>query len=254
MENSLFDKIALMKEDYWMVYAKRSYVRPFLGEKRGQDILDAGCGTGFMLPYLARWGKVVGLDSSAYALSLARQGMANPGRPDSGRVSLVEADLSKIPFPDSRFDVVLACEVLYHRAVEDDERALRECARVLKKGGRLIVIDSAFKFLKASYDDEAHAARRYSLGEMSEKLARTGLEVRKASYIYFFIFPAVVVIRFFRKVLGLGFKESEHIFKMNRILNGAMRLLIWVESHVAGIAGLPFGTSVFCVGVKGRAI
>ena len=243
MERSLFDKLASLDERHWMVYAKKAFTAPYLGSRGGKRILDAGCGTGPMLRFFSGWGEVVGLDASAYALEHAR-------RSSAGAATLVEADVSKIPFPDRHFDVVTLYDVLYHRAVKDDENVLKECSRVLKDGGRLVIVDSAFKFLRTSYDDEAHVARRYTLAEMKEKLAKSGLKVKKASYIFFFVFPAVAALRFIHNALKVKVRESDHMFKVNALTNSLMRSLIWVESLAVRAAGLPFGTSLFCVGVK----
>lgn len=244
MERSLFDKLASLDDRHWMIYAKKVFTEPYLGRRGGKRILDAGCGTGSMLGYFSGWGEAVGLDSSSYALSLAKR---SAGDAD---VTLVEADAAKIPFPDGHFDVVTLYDVLYHRAVKDEASVLKECVRVLKNGGRLIVVDSAFKFLRTSYDDEAHVARRYTLTEMRGKITKSGLKVRKSSYIFFFLFPVVAVLRYFHNVLNIRVKESDHMFRTNFATNSIMRSVMWLESAIVRFASLPCGTSLFCVGVK----
>jgi ubiquinone/menaquinone biosynthesis C-methylase UbiE len=245
MERSLFDKLAALDRRHWMVYAKELFAAPYIGPREDARILDAGCGTGPMLAFFAEAGSVVGMDSSRYALSLARA-----GAPAGKAVTFVECDVARMPFPDGHFDAVALFDVLYHRAVEDDEDVIRECCRVLRRGGRLMVIDSAFKFLKTSYDEEAHVARRYRLAEMKRKFAKAGLRVKKASYIFFFIFPAVAAIRFLHNALRIRVKESEHMFRIDPLSNAVMRFVMRVEALMFRVADLPWGTSLFCVGVK----
>lgn len=94
--------------------------------KFGEKVLDAGCGSG----RLASWSQadVTGLDFSDSVLRFA-----------AGRCrKLVQANLCEgVPFSDGTFEAVVSLNVLY--AVPDPESALREMARVLKPGGRLIL-------------------------------------------------------------------------------------------------------------------
>lgn len=244
MEEKLFDKLALLDRRHWMVYGKELFLKPYLSGKEDRKILDAGCGTGTMLEFLSEYGTVTGLDSSSYALRLAARLGKEKG------VELKEGDVSAMPFPDGTFDVVTLLDVLYHRAVKDDDIVVKECARVLKKGGILIVIDSAFKFLKTTYDDEAHVARRYELKKMKEKLEHEGFLIKKASHIFFFIFPAVAVVRFINNSLKIRIKESDHMFKAGPFTNFIFRALMSLEAALLRVLDLPWGTSIFIVGTK----
>lgn len=98
---------------------------------QGWRVLDAGCGAGPGLRVFSRWAnRVLGLDRSFYALQRARQAV-----PEAG---LVQADLTAgLPFADGCFDGVLLGDVLEH--VDQGERLLSECRRVLRPGGVLLV-------------------------------------------------------------------------------------------------------------------
>jgi SAM-dependent methyltransferase len=96
------------------------------------ECLDLGCGTGLHFATLLELGwRVTGVDVSVDQLRVAA------GRGD-GRVELVRADAAVLPFEDGRFDAVAA--VFVHTDFEDYEAALRESARVLRPGGRLVHI------------------------------------------------------------------------------------------------------------------
>ena len=102
-------------------------------------LLDIGTGTGRMLELLApRIIAGIGVDASRSMLALARARLSRPGL-DHCLVRL--ADMYRLPLPDAGFDHVVLQMVLHY--AEDPEAALREAVRVLKPGGKLVIIDLA---------------------------------------------------------------------------------------------------------------
>ncbi|MGE3510617.1 MAG: ArsR/SmtB family transcription factor [Vicinamibacterales bacterium] len=96
---------------------------------------DLGCGTGeaaaTLSPFVAR---VIAVDASTEMLRAASQ------RVDGAtNVELRRGELELLPIDDARLDIALLTLVLHH--VADPARALREVARVLKPGGRLVIVD-----------------------------------------------------------------------------------------------------------------
>jgi ubiquinone/menaquinone biosynthesis C-methylase UbiE len=119
---------------------------PWRGDER---VLDAGCGHGLFLLGAAKHlcsGRVIGID-----LWSARDQAAN--HPEAtwrnaeledvtGLVELATGDVRRLPFADESFDVVLSSWVLHNiRTAEGREQAVRETARVLKPGGRVVILD-----------------------------------------------------------------------------------------------------------------
>jgi glycosyltransferase involved in cell wall biosynthesis/2-polyprenyl-3-methyl-5-hydroxy-6-metoxy-1,4-benzoquinol methylase len=101
----------------------------------GDDVLEVGCGTGYLSLELARRGRdVTGIDVSAVAVDIARRHAA--GTPARFEV----ASAVELPFPDSSFDVVFSVEVMEHLHPSDARAHLSEAARVLRRGGRYWVL------------------------------------------------------------------------------------------------------------------
>ena len=109
-----------------------------LPDKLGR-LLDIGTGTGQLLELLApRVTTGIGLDASRAMLALAR---ARLSRPDLTHCSVRLGDMYRLPMPDGAFDHVVLQMVLHY--AEDPQAALAEAIRVLRPGGRLVVIDLA---------------------------------------------------------------------------------------------------------------
>ena len=107
-------------------------------------ILDVGCGGGRTLQKLAAMapeGKVHGVDYAAGSVGAARA--TNAQLIEAGRVTIERASVSKLPFPDSKFDLVTAVETQYYWP--DLVNDMREIRRVLKPGGTLLVIAESYK-------------------------------------------------------------------------------------------------------------
>jgi SAM-dependent methyltransferase len=111
-------------------YALHEY-RDFKGKK----VLDVGSGNGYVLSkYAAEGAEVFGIDITEAGINLCRKRFEYLGLNGDFRV----ADAQEIPFPDKTFDCVCSMGVLHH--VPNTQKALDEIYRVLKPGGRLIVM------------------------------------------------------------------------------------------------------------------
>jgi ubiquinone/menaquinone biosynthesis C-methylase UbiE len=107
----------------------------------GERVLEVGCGTGeIAMRAKARTGatgSVAGIDPSAEMIAVARQKAARANLDIDYRVASVEA----LPFADATFDVVLSSLMMHHLPKDLKPRALAEIRRVLKPGGRLLIVD-----------------------------------------------------------------------------------------------------------------
>jgi ubiquinone/menaquinone biosynthesis C-methylase UbiE len=107
---------------------------------RPVDALDVGCGTGFLALLLAELGhRVVGVDGADEMLDLAASKAAVRGV----SMSLQWADAEWLPFADAAFDLVVERHVLW--TLPDPVGALAGWSRVLRPGGRLVLVEGAWR-------------------------------------------------------------------------------------------------------------
>jgi SAM-dependent methyltransferase len=149
-----YSKVAKIRERVRLVDAA--------GLRDGEAVLDIGCGRGLLLVEAARrvpTGLAVGVD----IWSAVDQSGNTPAAPrENARLEGVAAlavstaDARGLPFPAGRFDAVVSQFVLHNiRRAEDRRRAVREIDRVLRPGGRLVLLDLA---RTGEYVAELHAA------------------------------------------------------------------------------------------------
>lgn len=114
---------------------------PFMELRRGDRVLDLGCGTGWASRRLARivtTGEVVGIDVSDEMLRRAEQASAG-----IGNVRYVWGSAESIPAADNYFNKVLSVESFYYYA--DQGRALDELHRVMAPGSKLFILINLYK-------------------------------------------------------------------------------------------------------------
>ena len=123
-----------------------------LGQEPVGDLLDIGTGTGRMLELLAdRVETGTGIDLSREMLAVARARLERAGL---SHCSLRQGDMYQLPWPEESFDAVTIHQVLHY--AEDPAQAVAEAARVLRPGGRVVIVDFAPHDLAGLRDEHAH--------------------------------------------------------------------------------------------------
>ncbi len=134
-------------------------------------MLDIGTGTGQMLELLApRISGGLGIDASRAMLALARARLARPGL-DHCAVRL--ADMYRLPLADAEFDLVMLQMVLHY--AEDPSAVLAEAVRVLRPGGRLVVVDLAAHDRASAISHLAHRWPGFTVAALHEIFISAGL-------------------------------------------------------------------------------
>jgi demethylmenaquinone methyltransferase/2-methoxy-6-polyprenyl-1,4-benzoquinol methylase/ArsR family transcriptional regulator len=142
-----------------------------LGDQRVGSLLDLGAGTGRMLELLAPLAdRAIGVDLSPAMLSLARARIAESGLRN---VLLRQGDIYALPVERDAYDLVVIHQVLHF--LDDPARALREAARTLRPGGRLIVVDFAAHEEEYLREEFAHRRLGFSAEEIASFLSEAGL-------------------------------------------------------------------------------
>lgn len=128
---------SLWRDEAW----RRTAVR-MAGVKPGERVLDMACGTGDLTQAFARMTEasdIVGGDFTPEMLDLARHKRKRLPEALKGRIEYLQADAMALPFGDAEFDVLSIAFGI--RNVQRPEAALAEFYRVLKPGGRLVILE-----------------------------------------------------------------------------------------------------------------
>lgn len=111
--------------------------------RQGDLVLDVACGTGDLTQAFARSpaARVTGLDFTREMLDHAERKRAALAPALAGKIDYIEGDAMALPFPDASFDIVSIAFGI--RNVAEPARAVGEFARVLRPGGRLVILEFA---------------------------------------------------------------------------------------------------------------
>ncbi|MBB5520158.1 ArsR/SmtB family transcription factor [Amphiplicatus metriothermophilus] len=150
-----------------------SRMRALIGDDPVELFVDLGTGTGRMLTLFAdRYESAVGYDLSREMLAVAR---ANLERAGVAHAQVRHGDLFSVPLDSASADLVCLHQVLHYLA--EPGAAVKEAARLLKPGGRLIISDFAPHQLEFLRDDHAHRRLGFSDEEVKGWCRASSLEL-----------------------------------------------------------------------------
>jgi len=243
MEPSEYHAIHRVEDHHWWYTGMRAITTALLEsiypDRRDLRILDAGCGTGGAMTYLARFGHVTGCDVSALALELGRT---------RGLASLGQASVTALPFAPASFDLVTSFDVLYHRAVGDPRVALRQFRRVLRPGGRVLLRLPALDWLRGGHDVVIHTARRFTTGGVAEALGDAGFAVERLTYANSLLFPLAVARRLLDRVTPGELPARSDVTRHPAWLDTLLRQPLALEARWLRRRRLAWGLTVVAVG------
>lgn len=235
-----------VEDTYWWYQGMRDI---FLSVLDGQyeasgnlRILDAGCGTGAMLGYLGRYGRVIGSDVSSEAMRFCTLR-------DVEGCNLTQSSLVALPFSEEAFDLITSFDVIC--CIDEDMLAFQELTRVLKPGGRLLVNLPAYSLLHSEHDLAVHIKRRYTRPQVADQMERAGLTVERITYANTLLFPFEAAVRIAKKRSAKSASEAKSDLKtLPAIINGWLRKVLFLEGKLLQKVDLPFGLSVICLSRK----
>ena len=136
-------------------------------------LLDIGCGAGRILELLSpRAENAIGVDLSPAMLGVARAQLEKSGLRN---VQLRQGDIYALPVDGDVIDLAVMHQVLHY--LDNPARALREAARVLAPGGRLIVVDFAPHHCEMLRENHAHRRLGFPADEIGGYLEQAGLKL-----------------------------------------------------------------------------
>jgi ArsR family transcriptional regulator len=139
-------------------------------------LLELGCGSGIMISQLMpRLGATIGVDHSPAMLAEARQNLSKY------KVDLRLGNLEHLPLADGSVDIALCHMVLHH--LQDPSKALSEAARVLKKSGKMIIIDLVQHSDERLREVFAHRWLGFDTKELSRTAKQAGFAEGKATLL-----------------------------------------------------------------------
>jgi len=146
-------------------------MREIMGPERVDLLVDQGTGTGHVLEVFAPQAKsAVGIDMNRQMLAYARTRMDRLGL---AHVQLRQGDLFNVPLAAASADAVVLHQVLHF--LDDPAPAITEAARLLRPGGRLLVVDFAPHDLEELRERYAHRRLGFSSEQMTKWLEEAGL-------------------------------------------------------------------------------
>jgi ArsR family transcriptional regulator len=150
-----------------------------LGPSDFDQMIDIGTGTGRILELLGgRIGHGVGIDLSHDMLTLARAALDEAGL---SNCQVRQGDLFALPFEAESADLVTVHQVLHY--LDDPANAVREAARVLAPGGRLLIVDFAPHELEFLRDEHQHRRLGFADEEIEGWAKASGLDVLRTRHM-----------------------------------------------------------------------
>lgn len=235
---------------HWWVTARREIFGRLLDRHAGVPddarIADLGPGHGVNLPLFENRGNLCVLDSDVGSLVSCR---------DAGVAAAVRADATRLPFADGSLHLVTALDVIEH--LDDDGLALRECHRVLRPDGKLLLSVPALQILWGRQDVLSEHRRRYGKRQLRECVAAAGFEIKRLSYFNTLLFPPIFLVRLLmRPFLSRATQDgrSDFAFPLPPGLNGLLHGLFASEGRWLVHKNLPIGVSLLCLAVPEREL
>jgi len=236
--------------DIWTRRAMCEHLGPLPSRAR---VADIGCSSGYLLEDLATKlpdARLFGLDGVFAGLSLASKTLAS--------LELAQGDVTELPYCEESFDAILCANLLEH--VADDGVALGELRRVLRPGGRAILVVPRGRRLFDYYDRFLCHERRYGHGEMAAKAKSAGFELLADLHLGAPLYPAFWLVKKVNRVRfsalsgdALTARVARDIAKTNDSRLGQL-LCAGERRLVERSRSLPFGIRGLTVLRRPRAV
>jgi SAM-dependent methyltransferase len=191
-----------------------------------------------MFEVMREYGPVIGIDVSERAAGICRA---------KGYRAVTIGSVDNLPLVSSSLWMIGLTDVLEH--IEDDRKALLECARVLEPRGVLLVTVPACRWLYGEHDQALGHFRRYSAQQMKGLLEQCGFRVTRMTHYNTLLFPLVSATRIVSRALRGRAAQADPL-DLPDPLNWFAHMMLQAERLLLSRGNLPFGLSLLCVATK----
>ena len=206
-----------------------SWLLSFIKDYLGGSILEVGAGIGNFSKLLENYGELTAIEINKKYLSKYKIRGINFGYGDIER--------GKYFFKQKQFDAIVCFNVLEH--IKDDGKAMNNIYKLLKEGGKAIILVPAHDLLFSDYDRLLGHFRRYDLAKANKLVKDRKFKIRDVRYLNWWSFFGWYI---FIKLL----KRTHFPQREVGIFNFFGKMLLWPEK----IFKLPFGLSVLIIAEK----
>lgn len=218
----------------WWFKARREIVYKCLRKYISGNIhaLEIGAGYGVMTNMLKSFGTVQAVEPYLDAVDFLR------GNLD---VNTYAGTLDTFSGTE-KYDLVACFDVLEH--IADDKAALMKIESLIYDNGLLVLTVPAYMFLWGKHDELNGHLRRYTKGNLVEKMP-CSFSIKKASYFNTLLFPVALLDR-------LLFSKNKRSYSLNpnKFINGILYILFSLEKYIIPFINLPFGISILVIAKK----
>jgi SAM-dependent methyltransferase len=160
----------------------------------------------------------------------------------------VRGDINHLPFPAAAFRVAMCVTALCHEMNPDPAATVRELARVMAPGGRLVLLEPNHPRLWRGHDRITHTARRFTVDGLASLTEGAGLRVERATAAYSFLVPPAAVV----KLLDRNGSTSD-VGRHQSGLGGLASWMAKIERRWLRRHDLPVGLSAVVLATKPHA-
>lgn len=240
----LFEQIAALEAKHFWFIGRNAILRDTLVRyfPSANNILEIGCGTGFVLSNTRK----VFPDAKLSGSDIYTEGMGFAKRRVPSAL-LFQMDACHIPFMDE-FDLIGAFDVLEH--IEDDRAAIGQIYQACQTGGGVVFTVPQHRWLWSSTDDYAHHKRRYTRAELIGKVEEAGFKVGYVGSFVSLLLPVMLASRLLQKS-SVAADRMDAGLKIGRFANVLLGAAMKLERRlIAWGVSIPVGGSLLLVARK----
>ena len=245
MEKSYAQHYALLEGEHWWFRARRVILRALLAQLEWPQqprILEIGVGPGHnLLELYPLDARLEGIEPDEELARLAAK---------RGPARVFQASIDRLPseIQDGCYDGVTMFDVLEH--IKDDARALQIVNRKLRHGGRIVLAVPAYMWLWGQQDVVNQHRRRYTQGELTQKLRSANFTVERTTYFNTFLFPPIAAVRLLAHIRRRAPARDGDFTYAPSSSNALLFNLFASERIFLRFFDFPFGVSVFAAARK----